>query len=115
MQNLEQDFYEWIRHYYECSDNPKSEWWFQREYEFTTLRKYRLDFVWPFKRIAFEINGAIYKRGGHSTGKGISRDYEKWNHASALGWTVLVLNSDMVHDGGYLKSLIDETLRNKKL
>ena len=37
--------------------------------------------------------------GKHGRGSGIVKDYEKLNHAQALGWTVLQLTPQQVENG----------------
>ena len=39
-------------------------------------------------KIALEINGGVWIRGRHSRGAGQIKDFEKLNHAQALGWKV---------------------------
>ena len=48
-------------------------------------KDYRYDFANPEKRIAVEINGSIWIKGGHNTGKGLIRDYDKLNQAQLQG------------------------------
>ncbi len=61
------------------------------EFYFSTDRQYRLDYAIPELKIGIEVNGGIWAKGnsGHSSGKGIMRDYDKSNLAQSLGWKVL--------------------------
>jgi very-short-patch-repair endonuclease len=59
------------------------------EYRFDPVRKWRFDFCWPIQRVAVEIDGGIWKRGGHSSGTGITRDIDKSNAAQLHGWLML--------------------------
>jgi len=61
------------------------------EYRFHPVRHWRFDFAVPALMIAIEIEGGIFagQRLGHSTGKSIKKDMEKYNMATLMGWKVL--------------------------
>lgn len=61
----------------------------QREVLFHSTRKWRFDYAWPNLRVALEVEGGIWTGGAHGRGTGISRDIEKYNYATAMGWAVL--------------------------
>ena len=99
------------------------------EYKFATSigRKWAFDLAWPEHLIAFEIEGGVFGRmitvmngwyhkgkgrtepippgtkirlgGGHSSGPGIERDIEKYNHAACLGWIVIRATTRQIRDG----------------
>jgi hypothetical protein len=54
------------------------------------------DFAWPDARVAVEIQGGTWVKGGHSTGAGIRRDVTKSNLAQLSGWACLALTADMI-------------------
>lgn len=60
-----------------------------REFRFHPERKWRFDAAWPEAKVAVELEGGIWSRGGHVRGSGYRRDMEKYNAAAALGWVVL--------------------------
>lgn len=68
------------------------------EYKFSPLRRYRWDFCHLESKVGIEINGQIWHKGGHSSGKGLLRDYEKMNLAASQGWRVFVLAGEMIND-----------------
>ena len=68
------------------------------EYRFTPPRRYRWDFCHLESKVAIEINGQIWHKGGHSSGKGLLRDYEKMNLAASQGWRVFILAGEMIND-----------------
>jgi len=79
---------------------------FVREYHFHPERKWRFDFAWPVARCAIEIHGGLWaKRGGHTSGKGVSRDCEKLTEAALLGWRVFVLTKEMSEDRSLLRRI----------
>jgi hypothetical protein len=67
-----------------------------REYRAVPPRRYRWDYAAVEARVLIEINGGTWGRGGHSTGRGIQRDYEKLNLAIAAGWRQFNLSGDMI-------------------
>ena len=64
------------------------------EYAFAPRRKYRADYCWKEEvggrgGVIVEKNGGVWHKGGHSSPKGILRDWEKSNTAQALGFVYL--------------------------
>jgi very-short-patch-repair endonuclease len=71
----------------------------QQEKTIIKGRKFRFDFIYLPSKVAIEINGGIWMgKSGHSSGKGIQRDYEKINLAQVSGWIVFQLSSEMIND-----------------
>lgn len=54
-------------------------------------RKFRVDYFFQDANLVVECNGQIWKKGGHSSGKGLLRDYEKLNLLQLAGYRVLQL------------------------
>lgn len=79
------------------------------EYRFHPERRWRFDYAWPDKKIALEQEGGVWIRGGHTTGKGIERDIEKYNEAIRLGWYVVRATPRMIQRGDIF-SLLDYLL-----
>ncbi|MGL5078615.1 MAG: hypothetical protein ACRDBG_22680 [Waterburya sp.] len=79
-------------------DNFKSEEELElaREVRLVPSRRYKFDFVHKESRVAIEINGGTWGIGGHSSGKGLNRDYEKLNLAQMHGFLVFQLSSSMI-------------------
>ncbi len=76
------------------------------EFQAIPGRKYRWDFAWPlpgWSALLVEVQGGIWKPGGHSTGKGITRDCEKANLAVLAGWRVLHVTREHIESGQALK------------
>lgn len=72
----------------------------QCEYQFHKTRKWRFDFAWPEKKLAIEVEGGTkYGNSRHSKGEGFNRDAEKYNTASAMGWTLFRFSADMIKSG----------------
>lgn len=59
------------------------------EYQFHPVRRWRFDLAWPEQRVAVEVDGGIWIRGGHNRGAQIKKDWEKRNEATAMGWQIL--------------------------
>ena len=85
-----------------------------REYQAIPGRKFRFDFAFiqPEHRLLIEINGGTYSKGGHSTGTGINRDYEKNNLAVLNGWRVLSFDTKQVKSGAALE-VVEKFLRGE--
>lgn len=82
----------------------------QREYQFAPNRRYRADWCWPESMVILEQNGGIWTKGGHNTGRGLLRDYEKANLAQLLGYVYLQVTPDQIRSGAVL-ALLKEALR----
>jgi len=54
-------------------------------------KPYRFDIAWSNKKVALEIQGAIWKgsAGGHTSGKGIKSNWIKYNYAAQTGWRII--------------------------
>lgn len=76
-----------------------------REYRGIPGRKFKFDLAWPDRKLALEIDGAIWINGRHSRGSGIMRDCEKFSLAAIHGWRVLRVTGDMVTSGKALRLL----------
>lgn len=63
------------------------------EYRFAAPeRQWRFDLAWPKHKVALEIEGGVFKRGGggrHNRGAGFRNDLEKYSEAAVRGWTVI--------------------------
>lgn len=62
-------------------------------------RKFTFDRVYRAEKVAIEVQGATFVKGGHSTGTGIARDCEKLSLAAAHGWRVLPVTKHQIEDG----------------
>jgi hypothetical protein len=72
-------------------------------------RKWAFDFAWPTQRLAVELEGGIWRKGGgaHSHPLGIERDIDKYNHAMLTGWRVLRVTSKHVKSGEGYRMLLE--------
>lgn len=75
----------------------------EREITFHPKRRWRLDFAWPEHKIAIEVHGKVWHKGGHTSGVGRLRDMEKGNAAKLLGWIVLEIGDKHIEDGTALE------------
>jgi len=78
----------------------------EKEYRFTPERRWRFDFAIPELKIAIEIEGGIWTNGRHSRGSGYTKDLEKYNTATALGWRIFRFSYNQIQDGEMVKFLI---------
>ncbi len=69
------------------------------QYKAVEGRRWVWDFAYPEQRLLIEVQGGIWmERGGHNTGNGLQRDYEKNNAAVLAGWRVLYFSREMIED-----------------
>ena len=59
------------------------------EFVFHPTRKWRLDYAWPARKLALEVEGGVWSGGKHGRGSGIVKDMEKANGLALLGWRLL--------------------------
>jgi len=80
---------------------------------------FRADFAWPDAAVALEIQGGIWRPGGHSTGNGITRDCTKSALAQLSGWALISFTETHLYDANpnWLQLLSDLILfrRNRGL
>lgn len=88
---------------------------FREELRFHPVRQWRFDFAFVDRErkwlVGIEIHGGVFKRGGHSTGKGITRDCEKLTTATLMGWRVVALTTGQVTRAN-VKRVMDFCLGN---
>jgi hypothetical protein len=66
-----------------------------KEYRFDKVRKWRIDYAWPFApdgrpiRLGVELEGGAYSSGRHTRGAGFVADLEKYNAMIEQGWRLL--------------------------
>lgn len=75
------------------------------EFRFAAPRRWRFDLAWEGRKVAAEVEGAIWTRGRHTRGAGYEKDLEKYNTAAMLGWTVLRFSTGQVTSGHALAVL----------
>lgn len=56
-----------------------------KEYRFHPTRLWRFDMAFPERRVAVEIDGAVWTQGRHTRGSGYIADCEKLAEAAILG------------------------------
>jgi hypothetical protein len=81
----------------------------QPEYRFALSigRKWRFDYAWPERLLAFEVEGVIIQGGGgrHQRKDGFEKDCEKYAAALTMGWRVLRLTPRQIKKGMLLVCL----------
>jgi len=63
----------------------------QREFRFDPSRLWRVDFAWPEKRLAVEIESSV-----HRIKSRFASDLDKYNALQLQGWTLLRYTAKMV-------------------
>lgn len=80
---------------------------FIREHRFHPTRKWRFDFANAERRLAVEVQGGLWQKGGHTSGQGVTRDIQKHNEALRLGWMILYATRETIESGEFLR-LVEE-------
>jgi hypothetical protein len=72
----------------------------EREYLAIPGRRFRFDFGWPLPvGVLVEVQGAVFVKGAHSTGTGITRDCEKASLAAVHGYRLLPVTAQHIKSG----------------
>jgi len=66
------------------------------EFRFHPFRKWRFDYAQPLLKIALEVEGGVWSGGRHTRGSGFLGDIEKYNAATAAGWSIFRCTTDGV-------------------
>jgi hypothetical protein len=74
-----------------------------RNYQGIPDRKFEFDFAWPSHKVALEVQGGIFRKMGHSTGVGITRDCEKACLGAINGWRLLPVTAQQIRSGQALE------------
>lgn len=77
----------------------------EAEYKFHQTRRWRIDFAWPAKFLAVEIEGGVWVEGRHTRGSGFVADINKYNALTLAGWRLLRFTPDMVESGIALEQI----------
>jgi hypothetical protein len=80
------------------------------EHKFHPVRRWRFDLSWPDRKLACEIEGAVWVQGRHTRGSGFVKDIEKYSEAAILGWKLIRVTTQQVRNGQAL-NLIERALR----
>lgn len=59
---------------------------YETEYYFAKPRMFRFDIAVPEMMLAIEYEGLAYKKTGHTTSEGYTKNCEKYNLAASKGW-----------------------------
>lgn len=84
------------------------------ELEFHPVRKWRLDYAWPQRKVALEVHGGVFKKSRHTTGVGFTKDREKMNEAQLHGWIVIEVTTDQL-TSGEARGMVERALKLRGL
>lgn len=68
-----------------------------KEYKFYKDAQWRFDYAFPEKKIAFEVDGGVWKQGRHQRPIGFMGDCKKYLWAQAHGWKVIRIPSPWLY------------------
>lgn len=77
------------------------------EYRFAKPRMWRMDFAWPERLVACEVEGGTFLKGGgrHNRGASYEGDCLKYSEAAIRGWRVVRVTTQMVQRGEAIQLL----------
>lgn len=84
------------------------------EYRFHPERRWRLDFAWPERKIALEVEGGVWVYGRHNHPRGFLRDMEKYNELAAMGWRLIRLTPQQVRAIEPLAALMGRMIQSER-
>lgn len=75
------------------------------QYRFAPPRRWTFDFCWPVEKLAVEVEGGIFIRGGgrHNRASSFEKDIEKYNEAALRGFAVVRVTTGQVKSGAALR------------
>ena len=79
---------------------------FIQEFRFNPERKWRADFHLVGTKILIEVEGGIWSGGRHTRGKGYIADMDKYNSATALGFSVYRYSTEQVKSGKAIEEIM---------
>lgn len=74
----------------------------EREYVFHATRKWRIDFCWPDRKLAVEIESSVHRIKGR-----FATDMDKYNALQKEGWTLLRYTAKMVTAGTAINDVLE--------
>lgn len=87
----------------------------EAEYQFAPPRRWRLDWAWPGKLVALEIEGGHMTGGRHTRWRGFEQDISKYNRATELGWSVYRCTRKQFNDCGPIFDLLRAVLGGQEV
>lgn len=77
------------------------------EFRFHPQRRWRVDCVWDYRKVALEIEGGSWasRITRHTSGAGFEADCEKYNELALAGYTLIRVTASMVRDGRAIQFL----------
>lgn len=83
------------------------------QYRFARPRRWTFDLAWPDRKLACEVEGGIWIRGGgrHNRASSFEKDASKYNEAALNGWAVLRVTTQQVTKGEAIQ-LLERALKS---
>jgi very-short-patch-repair endonuclease len=70
----------------------------ETQYRFHPPRKWMIDVCWTEKKLAVELEGAVWTNGRHTRGSGFLKDIEKYNQLTLDGYRLLRFTTNNLTD-----------------
>lgn len=75
------------------------------EAKFHLTRKWRVDYLWKWKKLACEIEGGLFIFGRHNRPVSMMKDFEKYNELAFHGFYLLRFTPQQVKSGECVQEL----------
>lgn len=72
---------------------------FEKEYRFSSLRNWKIDYYFKLSRLAVEIEGGIWIQGRHNRASGFIKEMEKYNTMAKYRMYLMRFTPDQVESG----------------
>jgi very-short-patch-repair endonuclease len=82
----------------------------EREHRFHPIRRWRFDFAYVAQKLAIEVQGGSFVKGGHNRAGHQASDCEKFNEAQLLGWRVLQFNTVQMKEPQSVRETVERAL-----
>jgi len=69
------------------------------------MKDWRLDFAYPLRKLAIEVEGGTWTGGRHTRGQGFEDDTFKYNALTLMGWRLLRFTGTSIKSGAALQTI----------
>ena len=69
------------------------------------MKDWRLDFAYPLRKLAIEVEGGTWTGGRHTRGQGFEDDTFKYNALTLMGWRLLRFTGTSIKSGVALQTI----------
>jgi hypothetical protein len=86
---------------------------YRKQTESARCRKWIADYAWPEVKVLVDVQGGVWHKSGHSSPKGLLRDYARAITAAAGGWLFIPVAGEQLTKNDYYLDLIAQAIRSR--